>query len=134
MGRAAAGRAGRDALRAVADAYRAYARTHPGTYAAAQRAREMQQSHEAAAAGVEAVEVALAVVRGYGLDGDDALHAARIIRSALHGFALIEADDGFAIDLSTDESFERLVAVLDRGLAASGGGTRGADSREGQQP
>src|SRR5262245_18618250 len=35
---AAAGRAGGDALRAVADVYRAYAREHPGTYAALQHA------------------------------------------------------------------------------------------------
>ena len=39
MGRAAAGRAGRDALLAVADAYRSYAHAHPGTYAAMQRSR-----------------------------------------------------------------------------------------------
>src|ERR1700751_4684481 len=40
LGRAAAGRAGTEALVAVADAYRAYARAHPGSYAALQQARE----------------------------------------------------------------------------------------------
>ena len=38
---AAAGRARGDALAAVAGAYRRYARAHPGTYAAAQRAPDL---------------------------------------------------------------------------------------------
>jgi hypothetical protein len=62
------------------------------------------------------VDVVLAVLRGYGIDGDDAVHAARIIRVALHGFVSLEADGGFAIALSLDETFARLVATLDRGL------------------
>jgi hypothetical protein len=117
MGRAAAGRARSDALFAVGDAYRAYARTHPGRYAAAQRARELSGSAEAVAAGGAAVDVVLAVLRGYGIEGDDALHAARTIRAAFHGFVLLEGDGGFALELSLDESFARLVATLDRGLS-----------------
>jgi len=116
MARAAAGRAGGDALRAVALAYRAYAHAHPGTYAALQRASDLAASDDAVDAARAATEVALAIVRGYGLEGDDAVHAARTIRAALHGFVLIEADDGFAIDLSVEETFERMVAILDRGL------------------
>src|SRR4029453_13380936 len=38
LSRAAVGRAGRDALHAMADAYRAYATAHPGPYAASVRA------------------------------------------------------------------------------------------------
>jgi hypothetical protein len=44
-----------------------------------------------------------------------AAHAARTIRVALHGFVSLEAEEGFAIDLSLDETFERLIATLDRG-------------------
>jgi AcrR family transcriptional regulator len=118
LGRAAAGRAGSDALRAVAHAYRAYGHEHPGTYAAAQRARELQKNDEAVAASREATDVVLAVLRGFGLDGEDAVHAARTVRVALHGFVSLEAEEGFAIDLSLDETFERLIATLDRGLRA----------------
>jgi AcrR family transcriptional regulator len=121
LGRAAAGRAGIDALASVASAYREYARAHPGSYAAAQRARDLSGSEETAAAGAAAVEVVLAVLRGYGLDGDAAVHATRIIRSALHGFALLEALGGFAIDLSVDETFTRLITMLDAGLRAAEG-------------
>ena len=57
--------------------------------------------------------------RGYGLDGDDAIHAVRVIRAALHGFVTLETGAGFGIPLDLDESYARLVATLDRGLVAS---------------
>jgi len=112
---AAAGRAGRDALAAVADAYRAYALAHPGSYAALQPAPELAGS----AAARDVVDVVVAVLRGYGLEGDDAIHAVRVIRAALHGFVMLETGSGFGIDLDLDESFARLVATLDKGLVSS---------------
>ena len=112
---AVAGRAGRDALVAAAGVYRAYAREHPGTYAATQRATDLEDPEAAAAAAL--VEVILAVLRGYGLEGEDAVHAARIVRASLHGFVSLEAGEGFRIPLDLDETFARLVAVLDRGLS-----------------
>jgi AcrR family transcriptional regulator len=118
LGRAAAGRAGREALVAIADAYRAYARAHRGSYAALQRARELRQSEDAARAAAAVVEVVVAVLRGYGLEGDDAVHATRVIRAALHGFVLLEETGGFAMKQSIDESFGWLVATLDAGLKA----------------
>jgi len=112
---AAVGRAGDDALAAMADAYRAYARRHPGRYAATQRApAEGDEAMRAAAAG--AVDVVLAILRGYGLEGDDAIHAARTVRSALHGFVTLEAGGGFGIPVDLDESYERMVRALARGL------------------
>ncbi len=114
---AVAGRAGADALRAIAHAYREYAHEHPGSYAAAQRARELQADEDAIVAGRAVTDVVLAVLRGYDLDGDDAVHAARAIRVALHGFVSLEAGEGFAIELSLDETFERLIVILDRGLS-----------------
>jgi AcrR family transcriptional regulator len=112
MGGAATGRAGGDALAAVARAYRDYACAHPGTYAAAQRAADLDPAD-----GEAAVEVVLAVLRGYRLEGDEAVHAARIVRSALHGFAALETGDGFGIPLDLEETFDRLIAVLDAGLS-----------------
>jgi len=119
LGRAAAGRAGSEALSAIAEAYREYAKTHPGTYAATQRARDLSASPGGAEAAAAVVDVVLAVLRGYGLDGADALHATRAIRSALHGFVLLESVGGFALELSVDDSFARLVAMLDAGLRAA---------------
>jgi AcrR family transcriptional regulator len=113
LGSAAAGRAGGDALWAIADAYRSYASQHPGTYAALQRTGDLGNDD----AGADAVAVVLAVLRGYGLEGDAAIHAARAIRSGLHGFVVLERDEGFGIPLALDESYHRLVSILDRGLA-----------------
>jgi AcrR family transcriptional regulator len=113
----AAGRAGVDALSAVADAYRAYARTHPGAYAALQIAPA--RGDDAAEAGAQILAVVLAVLAGYGLEGDRALHGARAVRSALHGFVLLETGQGFGLPLSLDESFAVLVEMLDRGLRQS---------------
>jgi hypothetical protein len=41
------------------------------------------------------------------------------VRSALHGFVTLEAVGGFGIPLDLDESFERMVAALARGLGGS---------------
>jgi AcrR family transcriptional regulator len=112
---AATGRSGAEALRAVAAAHREFARRHPGTYLAAQRAPE-PGDEEGRAAAAEAVDVILAVLRGYGLEGDDALHATRAVRSALYGFAALEGGAGFGLKLDLDESFVRLVELLDRGM------------------
>jgi len=112
---AAVGRAGDDALAAMAVAYRAYARRHPGRYAATQRApAEGDEEMRTAAGG--AVDVVLAVLRGYGLEGDDAIHAARAVRSALHGFVALEAGGGFGIPVDLDESYARMVRALARWL------------------
>jgi AcrR family transcriptional regulator len=117
MQSAAVGRSGRDALVAVATAYRGYAREHPGAYAALQRAADLGSDPEA---GAVAVDVVRAVLRGYGIEGDNAVHGTRIIRAGLHGFVTLEADGGFGIALDVDDTFDRLVATLDGGLRASG--------------
>jgi AcrR family transcriptional regulator len=108
---AVAGRAGADALTALARVYRAYAREHPGLYAATQRAPDVGE------AGGAVVDTVVAVLRGYGLEGDEAVHATRVVRAALHGFAALETGEGFGIPLAVDASFDRLIAVLDRGLS-----------------
>lgn len=113
--RAAMGKAGDSALDAVAHAYRAFAHEHPGLYAALQHAPK-NADDEWAAAGAEVVGVVLAVLAGYGLEGDDALHATRALRSLLHGFVSLEAVGGFGLALDLDESFRRLLRVFSAGL------------------
>ena len=56
------------------------------------------------------------VLAGSGLDGDDVIHAARALRSAVHGFAALEANGGFGLDVDRDVSFRRLVDALARGI------------------
>lgn len=112
---AGVGRAGSEALLAIAHAYRDFARRHPGLYALGQISYEGRDDR-LQALGRDAVEVVLGVLRGYGLEGGDALHATRTLRSALAGFVHLELNGGFGLPLDVDESFARLVALLDRGL------------------
>lgn len=109
---AAAGRAGTDALRAVAVTYREYARRHPGRYPATQRVPDPHDP-EHVAAGDRIVGTIYAALRGYGLDGDDAVDATRMARSALHGFLTLQHAGGFGPPREIDRSFARLVTVLD---------------------
>ncbi|MFI7428358.1 TetR/AcrR family transcriptional regulator [Micromonospora sp. NPDC049836] len=110
--RAAAGRAGGDALRAVAAAFRTYARRHPGRYPATQRAPDPADP-EHLAAGEQAVGAVYAILRGYGLSGDAAVDATRMFRAAVHGFITLEAAGGFGLPRDVDRSFDQLVAGLD---------------------
>lgn len=112
LSEAAAGRAGIDALRAVADAYRRYALGHRGRYPATQRVPDPQDPAHVAA-GERAVLTIYAVLRGYGVDGADAVDAARALRSALHGFVSLEISGGFGLPRDVDRSFAHMVMSLD---------------------
>jgi AcrR family transcriptional regulator len=115
LGTAAVGRAGPDALRAVAAAYRGYGQRHPGRYAATVRAPAPDDvEHNAAAESV--LRVVLAVLAGYRVTGDDAIDAARALRSALHGFLTLEAAGGFGMPADIDRSYRRLIDGLDVAL------------------
>jgi AcrR family transcriptional regulator len=113
----AVGRSGRDALHAVADAYRAYAKEHPGRYAASLRAADPDDPAHTAAA-TAAVDVFLAVLSGYGIEGDRAIHATRAARSMMHGFVALENAGGFGMPQSVEESYDLMVDAVDRALRA----------------
>lgn len=50
------------------------------------------------------------------LEGDDAIHAMRLLRSALPGFVSLESAGGFALPVGLKESYERLIEMIGRGL------------------
>jgi hypothetical protein len=60
-----------------------------------------------------------AVLRGYPLAPGDVDHALRTLRSLIHGFATLQAANGFQWSADTDKSFEWLIDFADRGLRAS---------------
>ena len=113
------GRAGRDALVAAAHALRAYVKVHPGRYAAANAARPTGPDDPLIPAANRLLESLAAVLRGYRLDPDQEIHALRMLRSSLHGFATLEAEGGFAFDTDIDESFTWLVDLIDQGLRSA---------------
>lgn len=117
---AAVGRAGPDALHAVAAAYRDYGRTHPGRYAATVRAPDPADEVRAAAAATM-LRVVFAILAGYGLTGDDAVDATRALRAALHGFVTLEAAGGFGMPREVDRSVDRFLAAFDTALTGWSG-------------
>jgi hypothetical protein len=65
------------------------------------------------AVAAEAVGVLSAVLAGYEVTGDDAIHAIRGLRVVLHGFVTLEAAGGFGLPQSVDETFGRLIDSFD---------------------
>jgi AcrR family transcriptional regulator len=113
--RAVIGKAGNDAVASLAQVYRTFAKEHPGLYAATIRAPDpTDEGAKQVAQGVVAVIVA--VLAAYGLRGDEAIHAVRALRSALHGFVSLETAGGFGMPLDLDETFRRLIQVMIRGF------------------
>ncbi|WP_037606468.1 TetR/AcrR family transcriptional regulator [Streptacidiphilus rugosus] len=121
---ALAGRAGKDALAAFADAYRDYARDHPGRYEAARFRLDPETA--AASAGVRHAQMTRAILRGYDLEEPDQTHAVRMLGSVFHGYVSLEAAGGFShTAVDPQESWRWVVDSLDillreRGTAARG--------------
>ena len=112
---AALGRSGRQALLAIAEAYRRFAIEHAGLYSLTQAALDPSSTAQQAEAS-RAVEVLGAAIRSYCVPDDLSIHAIRMVRAGLHGFADIEARGGFQMLLSVDESFLVLIDALDASL------------------
>ncbi|MGW2181044.1 TetR/AcrR family transcriptional regulator [Streptomyces sp. NPDC001732] len=89
-----AGRAGKDALAASANAFRDYAREHPGRYDAARLRLDPETA--AASAGVRHAQMTRAILRGYDLTEPDQTHAVRMLGSVFHGYISLEMAGGFS--------------------------------------
>ena len=113
------GRAGSDALAAAAGAMRAYVKEHPGRYAAGNAARATSPDDPLVPAIDRLLGSLSAVLRGYRLDPDQQIHALRMLRSTLHGFATLEASGGFRFDTDVDDSFTWMVDLIDHGLRSA---------------
>jgi AcrR family transcriptional regulator len=106
---ALAGRAGKDALVALGNVYRDYARDHPGRYAAARMRLDPQTA--AASAGPRSAQLMRAILLGYRLAEPDQTHAVRLIGSTFHGYISLELAGGF--DHSTPDSQESWLRIMD---------------------
>jgi AcrR family transcriptional regulator len=108
---ALAGRAGKDALVAFANAYRDYAKQHPGRYAATQI--ELDPATAAASAAARHAEMTRAILRGYQLTEPDQTDAVRLLHSTFHGYVSLERTGGFHHPRGVDESWSRTLDALD---------------------
>jgi len=118
MAEAALGRSGEDALMAVAQAYRSYIKEAPGVYHAGLRASGKLHTADPRQQSVEEriLKIVMVIIDSFQLDGADAVHAARALRSLVHGFTTLEIAGGFGLPYNLDESFQRLIQLLVVGL------------------
>ncbi|MFM9918607.1 TetR/AcrR family transcriptional regulator [Lacisediminihabitans sp. H27-G8] len=122
--RATTGRSGRDAVGAMSHALRSFALEHPGRYAATQVAANPRDPDDAplSARSADTVAVIAAVLRAFDLPPERMIDAIRMLRSALHGFVVLELGSGFGLPDDLDRSFEVMVETVTSGverLAAS---------------
>ncbi|MFE4451845.1 TetR/AcrR family transcriptional regulator [Streptomyces sp. NPDC056796] len=118
VGAAVQGRTGRDALAAAARSFRAFVLAHPGRYAATIGVEPSGPDDPLATASRGLLDAFLTVVHGYEVPEPEVNHALRMLRSLCHGFATLQAGNGFQWSSDIDESFEWLIAFADRGLRA----------------
>ena len=110
------GRTRDDAVMAMASAYRSYAHHHPGRYSAFTRMPLGGDDPEFTDATRAAAGPVIAVLASYGLDGEDAFHAALEFWSALHGFVLLEMTGVMNGIVDTDTVFSDMVMRLASGM------------------
>ncbi|MFJ2818785.1 TetR-like C-terminal domain-containing protein [Streptomyces sp. NPDC087294] len=108
---AVAGRSGKDALTAFADAYWEFALERPGRYAATQ-ARIDQALIADSPALHRTAEITYGMLRAYGLAEPDLTDAVRLLRSTFHGYCALEATGGFGAPREVRRSWDKAVAAL----------------------
>jgi AcrR family transcriptional regulator len=104
-----------DAVTAAAHAWRLFVHEHPGLYSATDRVPSVGDPNiEASLAAV--VAALTAALDGYRLTAAQRAHCARSLRSALHGFCVLEKDNGHPEPYALDNSLNQLVQLFCRGI------------------
>jgi hypothetical protein len=111
-----AGKRGADALRAATISMRRYAMDRPGMSAATFRNPEVDSPEWRAAQG-ELAGVILTIFSQLGIEGEQAHHALRILRSFVRGFVLHEMGASFLDSLDHDQSFAIGIEMFIEGLS-----------------
>ena len=114
------GLSGSEALTAGAQAMRRYVKEHPGRYAAGDAAARPTGPDDPLIAATKRVMASwAAMLHGYRIDPGQEIHAMRMLRSLLHGFATLEAAGGFQVDADIDHSFTWMIDFIDHGLRSA---------------
>jgi len=116
IGAATQGLTGREALVAGARAMRTYVLAHPGRYAAGNAAHPAGPDDPLVPAVDRVLASWVAMLQGYRLDPGQEVHALRMLRSILHGYATLEAIGSFHDRTDVDDSFAWMLDFLDQGL------------------
>ena len=69
-------------------------------------------------AGGRVVDSVAAALSDYGIGEVETVHAIRTMRSVIHGFVLLEQDEGFQYKEDTGDTLNWMIEFFDRGLRA----------------
>ncbi len=120
---AAGGKSGDEAVFAVADAYRAFVKAHPGLQVAMSRpsatAHQGPGDDELESSNRQLLGVAVGLLGEYQLSEDDTIHALRMLRSLIHGFVMLETTGSFEMGYDLDTSYRWAIETYIRGLAGA---------------
>jgi AcrR family transcriptional regulator len=114
--RATIGKSHAEAIFALANAYRAYAKETPGRYALTLQAPD-PGDQEVQTIAQQVVGVVQAVLSLYRLGEENAIHAIRAMRGIVQGFVSLEIAGGFGLPVDLDASFRWLITMFIAGLS-----------------
>lgn len=115
------GKSGSDALAALFTTMRSYVERHPGRYSATTGAVFRGKDDPLLVAGLRVINSIRAVLAGYGIAPGEMDHAIRAVRCSIHGFAVLQAANGFQWGNDPEDSFAWMIRFVDAGLRAMGG-------------
>lgn len=118
IGDAAIGKAKHDAIVAIADAYRLFAKERPGLYRAIISSPD-RDNLDLKIAIQKMMAVISMVLEPYNLSASDKTHGIRGLRSLMHGFASLEEAGWFAAPTEREESYQKLITIFIRGIESS---------------
>lgn len=110
-------KSGADAVRSLAHAYRNFAHEHPGQFAST-LLPPVDAVDTLGTAQAAIVDLFVTVMHTLGAEGERAVHNARVVRSAIHGFVSLEAIDAMTRPADRSESFDQLIDVVLAGLGS----------------
>lgn len=100
---------------AAAHAWRTFVQQHPGLYSATDRVPSVGDA-DVELSLTRVVAALTAALDGYALTNAQRAHCARSLRSALHGFCVLEKDMGHPEPYAIDNSLVQLVELFCRGI------------------
>ena len=103
------------AVLAAAHAWRKFVHTHPGLYSATDRVPSIGDA-DVELSLTQVVTTLTTALDGYQLSDAQRAHCARSLRSALHGFCVLEKDHGHPEPFALESSLQNLVELFCRGI------------------
>jgi AcrR family transcriptional regulator len=113
------GKSGLDALTALLTTVRGYVTEHPGRYTATVGAEFTGPDDPLLTATSRILGSIAAVLRGYGISDAEMVDAIRTIRCTIHGYAVLQAADGFQWSGDPGKTFDWMTRFIDGGLRAA---------------